>query len=109
LEYWAEKDTLAISVVTYAELAAGARTREWINEQLATFQIVDLDPDSAWRAGMAFRQYKSARGESEPVLPDFLIRGQAAANNWRHLTNDRRRTRVFPDVDWLWPDETPIS
>ena len=36
LEYWAELDTLAPSVVTYAELAAGARTREGVNEQLAT-------------------------------------------------------------------------
>jgi hypothetical protein len=38
------------------------------------------------------------------VLPDFLIRAQAAALNCRHLTNDRRRLRAFPEVDYIFPD-----
>ncbi len=39
-----------------------------------------------------------------PVLPDFLIRGQAAALNLPHLTNDRRRLAVWPDVDFMFPE-----
>jgi predicted nucleic acid-binding protein len=34
------------------------------------------------------------------VLPDFFIRAQAAVRNLRHLTNDRRRLKSFPDVDF---------
>jgi predicted nucleic acid-binding protein len=103
LEHWAGKDDLAVSSVTYGELAAGARTRESVDEWLSGFRRVDLDFDAAWRAGVAFRQFKPGKGESEPVLPDFLIRGQAVALGCQHPTNDRRRRRVWPDMDWLVP------
>jgi predicted nucleic acid-binding protein len=103
LDYWAGRDQLAISAVTYAELAAGARNREGVDEDLRPFQRIELDFDSAWRAGQRFRQYRPAKSES-PVLPDFLIRGQAAALNLPHLTNDRRRLAVWPDVDFIFPE-----
>jgi len=38
------------------------------------------------------------------VLPDFLIRAQAAALDCKHLTNDRRRLAAFPDVEFIFPD-----
>ncbi len=103
LDYWAGQDQLAVSSVTYAELAAGARNREGVDEDLRPFQRIELDFDSAWRAGQRFRQYRPAKGDS-PVLPDFLIRGQAAALSLPHLTNDRRRLAVWPDVDFIFPD-----
>jgi len=103
LDYWAGRDQLAISAVTYAELAAGARNREGVDEALRPFQRIELDFHSAWRAGQRFRQYRPAKSES-PVLPDFLIRGQAAALNLPHLTNDRRRLAVWPDVDFVFPE-----
>ncbi len=68
---------------------------------------MELDFNSAWQAGQRFRQYRPAKSES-PVLPDFLIRGQAAALNLLHLTNDRRRLAVWPDVDFIFP-ETRIA
>jgi hypothetical protein len=104
LDHWAGKDELAVSSATYAELAAGVRTRESLDEWLCGFRRLDLDFDAAWRAGVAFRQFRPGKGESEPVLPDFLIRGQAATLACRHLTNDRRRRNVWPDVDWVFPD-----
>jgi predicted nucleic acid-binding protein len=103
LELWAGLDQLAVSSVTYAELAAGARTQEGVDEDLKLFQRVDLDFDGAWRAGQRFRQYRPAKADS-PVLPDFFIRGQAAALNLRHLTNDRRRLHAWPDVDFIFPE-----
>ena len=103
LESWAGKDVLAVSSVTYAELAAGARNREGVDEDLKPFQKIELDFDSAWRAGQRFRQLRPSKQDA-PVLPDFLIRGQAAALELRHLTNDRRRLAVWPDVDFLFPD-----
>jgi predicted nucleic acid-binding protein len=99
IEHWAQRDRLAVSTVTYGELAAGGRTREAVDEDLRDFETIPLDPDAAWRAGRAFRQYR--RKESDgPVLPDFFIRAQAAVLNLPHLTNDRRRIKVFPDVDF---------
>jgi predicted nucleic acid-binding protein len=98
----AGRDQLAVSAVTYAELAAGARTREAVDEALRGFHFMPLDSDAAWRAGVAFRQYQR-RDEDKPVLPDFFIRAQAATKNLPHLTNDRRRRIQWPDVDFIFP------
>jgi predicted nucleic acid-binding protein len=100
--HWAGRDELAISSVTYAELAAGARTREAVDEDLKGFSHLELDFASAWRAGLAFRQYRPSQAD-QPVLPDFFIRAQAAMMNLPHLTNDRRRLRPWPEVDWIFP------
>jgi len=101
---WAGEDQLAISSVTYAELAAGGRTREAVDEDLRIFQRMDLDCEAAWRAGVAFGRGHPGKKEVKPVLPDFLIRAQAAALGCRHLTNDRRRLGSFPEVEFLFPD-----
>jgi predicted nucleic acid-binding protein len=100
--HWAGRDQLAISSVTYAELAAGGRTREAIDEDLKDFARLELDFSSAWRAGHAFRRYRPSDADM-PVLPDFFIRAQAAVMNLPHLTNDRRRLAVWPDVDFVFP------
>jgi predicted nucleic acid-binding protein len=105
LIYWAERDGLGVSSVTFAELAAGARNREGVEEDLQAFARVDLNFDAAWRAGMAFRQYRSKGEDDRTVLPDFLIRGQAAVLGCRHLTNDRRRLKSWADVDVVFPEE----
>jgi hypothetical protein len=99
LEGWARRGPLAVSCVTCGELAAGGRTRDAVEEDLRNFEKLPLDTEAAWRAGMAFRQYRR-RDTDDPVLPDFFIRAQAAVLNLRHLTNDRRRIRVFADVDF---------
>lgn len=99
IEHWAQRGRLAVSCVTFGELAAGGRTREAVDEDLRDFEKIPLDANAAWRAGMAFRQYRR-KDSDDPVLPDFFIRAQAAALNLPHLTNDRRRTKSFPDVDF---------
>jgi predicted nucleic acid-binding protein len=103
IRYWAGHDELAISSVTYAELAAGARTREGVDEDLSGFARLELDFACAWRAGHAFRKHRSSRTDIT-VLPDFFIRAQAAELNLRHLTNDRRRLVTWPDVDFIFPE-----
>ena len=103
LDLWAGRDQLAVSSVTYAELAAGARDQEGVNEDLRPFHRIDLDFEAAWRAGQRFRQYRPTKSDA-PVLPDFFIRGQAAALNLAHLTNDHRRLAVWPDVDFIFPE-----
>lgn len=99
---WAGRDELAVSSVTYAELAAGGRTRDAVDEDLEGFLLLELDFAAAWRAGQAFRQHHLGK-EKAPVLPDFFIRAQAATLNLRHLTNDRRRLGAWPDVDFIFP------
>jgi predicted nucleic acid-binding protein len=103
IERWAHRQRLAVSSVTYGELAAGGRTREAVEEDLRDFEKVPLDTSAAWRAGMAFRQY-CRKDSDDPVLPDFFIRAQAAVLNLPHLTNDRRRIKSFPDVDFEFVD-----
>jgi predicted nucleic acid-binding protein len=102
LNYWRTQDELAVSSVTCAELAAGGRTLEAINHDLSDFYQVDLDWQAAFRAGQAFGRFHPAKRD-KPVLPDFLIRAQAAVFGWPHLTNDHRRLRVFPEVEFLFP------
>ena len=101
---WAGKDSLAISSVTYAELAAGARTKEGVDEELSGFKRIDLDFDSAWRAGQAYRKFRPSK-QNMRVLPDFFIRAQAAVLNLPHLTNDRRRLQFWPEVDFILPED----
>ena len=99
----AGRETLAVSSVTYAELAAGGRTQEGIDDDLKMFRRIDLGFDAAWRAGLAFaRAYPKAK-DRKPVLPDFFIRAQAAALGCKHLTNDRRRMAAFPEVEFIFP------
>ena len=72
IERWIQQDQLAVSAVTFAELAAGSRTREHVEAALGIFERLDVDFNSAWRAGQAFRQYRRKQND-DPVLPDFLI------------------------------------
>ena len=83
-------------------MAAGARTREAVDEELGEFIRIELDFPSAWRAGQAFRQHRPGKSEGA-VLPDFFIRAQAAVLGMRHLTNEHRRMAAWPDVDFLFP------
>jgi predicted nucleic acid-binding protein len=103
LNYWAGQTRLAVSAVTYAELAAGGRSQEAINEDLALFDRFDLDFNAAWNAGHAFARTPVGKTPRKPVLPDYLIRGQAKAAGCRHLTCDRRRLSAFPEVEFLFP------
>ncbi len=100
---WAGRDELAVSSIAYGELAAGARTREAVDEALRGFVRVDLDFNASWRAGQAFRKHRPTKSDT-PVLPDFLIRAQAAVLGIRHLTNDRRRLAAWTDVEFLFPE-----
>ena len=104
LERWLEaREELVVSNITYAELAAGGRTRESVDEDLLKFAKLLLDWESTWRAGQAFRRWGQAtgHGRGKPVLPDFFIRAQAAVYGLPLLTNDGRRRTAFPEVDFL--------
>ena len=85
LSSWAGKDQLAVSSVTYAELAAGARSQEGVDEDLQPFERLELTFEAGWRAGQRFRQYRPAKAESV-VLPDFFH--SRAGSGVEHSTPD---------------------
>lgn len=103
LLHWANQEELAISALTYAELAAAGRTKEGLDEILSGFTRIEFDFAAAFRAGQAFGRWNPGR-KKKPVLPDFLIRGQASVLDLRHLTNDRHQRQAFPEVDFLFPE-----
>lgn len=92
------EDEVAVSVVTLAELGAGGRTAEAIEEDLRGFVLVELKAEGALVAGRVFS--RTPRTQSVP-LPDYFIRAQAATRGWKHLTNDRRRLSWWPEVEFL--------
>ena len=96
------KGPCAVSSVTFAELAAGGRTREAVDEELEIFTRWELSFDEAWIAGMAFGRTYARKEKSGPVLPDFFIRAQAQARECMHLTNDHRRLAAFPQVEFVF-------
>lgn len=93
------EDEVAVSVVTLAELAAGGRTREAIEQDLRGMVLVEVTGEDAWLAGQVFA--RTPRKQLVP-LPDFFIRAQAAERGWKHLTNDRRRLSWWPDVEFIF-------
>lgn len=92
-------DQVAVSVVTLAELAAGGRTREALDQDLRGMVVVEVTAADAWHAGQVFA--RTPRKQLVP-LPDFFIRAQAAERGWQHLTNDRRRLAWWPGVDFIF-------
>ncbi len=93
------QDDVAVSVVTLAELAAGGRTREAIEEDLRGMLFVEVTSDDSYTAGRVFAQ--TPRKQLVP-LPDFFIRAQALERGWKHLTNDRRRIAWWPQIEFLF-------
>lgn len=72
---------------------------------------VEIEPlcnNSAYRAGMAFREYRKRRDRSgaKTILPDFLIGGHAEELGATILTRDPRFYRsYFPKVPLIAPSK----
>ena len=58
----ASRDTLAVSSVTYAELACGARNREGVDEALKGFERLKVDFSDAWRPWHSYWFYPRRTG-----------------------------------------------
>lgn len=102
----------AINCVTLAELYAGPRRGEDIEEDMrsAGVAIFDLPVAAAAICGRAYRRYRLARtrssgGEAPTVpLPDFFIGAHAELMRWKLATRDAQRYRLyFPVVELIEP------
>ena len=106
-------------------LLASARGRVAINHivlaetaphfgELAAFKgklaeiLIGIEPltdDGAYRAGLAFIDYRKRRAAAKSVLADFLIGGHAASLGAAILTRDPRVYRsYFPSVPLITPN-----
>lgn len=97
---------LRINLVVFAETCS-----RFTNRSLAVkivdeldLEIADLTLDDAFRAGLAFREYRRKGGPRQSILPDFLIGGQAANRGWPILTRDSKRfLTYFPEIEVIDP------
>jgi hypothetical protein len=106
----------AINCITLAELYAGPRRGEEIEEDMrqAGIAVVDLPVAAAAICGRAYRRYRLARrrsggGKAPSVpLPDFFIGAHAELMGWKLATRDVERYRIyFPAVELIEPATTP--
>jgi hypothetical protein len=68
--------------------------------------MVELTHEDAFRAGIAFQEYRRKGGPRQSILPDFLIGGQAANRGWPILTRDSKRfASYFPELTIIDPLE----
>jgi predicted nucleic acid-binding protein len=102
----------AINCVTLAELYAGPRRGDQIEEDMrrAGIAILDLPLGAAAICGRAYRHYRLARTRSgggkasSMPLADFFIGAHAELMAWQLATRDLERYRVyFPAVELIDP------
>jgi hypothetical protein len=102
----------AINSITLAELYAGPRRGEEIEEDMrqAGIVVLDVPVGSAAICGHAYRRYRLARtrsggGNAPSVpLPDFFIGAHAEFMGWKLATRDVERYRIyFPAVELIEP------
>jgi predicted nucleic acid-binding protein len=102
----------AINCVTLAELYAGPKRGEEIEDDMrrAGIVVLDLPVDAAAICGRAYRRYRLARTRSgggkapSMPLPDFFIGAHAELMGWKLATRDVERYRIyFPTVELIEP------
>jgi predicted nucleic acid-binding protein len=102
----------AINCVTLAELYAGPKRGEEIEEDMrqAGIAVLDIPAAAAAICGRVYRHYRLARrrsGEGRAAsipLPDFFIGAHAELLGWKLATRDVERYRIyFPAVDLIEP------
>lgn len=92
--------------VVYAELAAGFANEEDCSDFVERLGLLHsaMSRHALWRAGRAFRVYRTRGGARTNVLPDFFIGAQAAALGIPLLTRDAGRyATYFPEVALITP------
>lgn len=101
-----------ISVMTLAELCAGAREPENVEPEIKRLGITvhDVPAAVAVVCGQAYRRYVTARRDSggtappKMPLPDFFIGAQAEIMGWKIATRDQERfKKYFPKVTLVTP------
>lgn len=103
----AERATLAINAIVYAEVSIGYDSIEALDAALppALFRRLSLPFEAGFLAGKSFLSYRKRGGARATPLPDFYIGAHAAIEKLALLTRDAARYRTyFPTVETLAPE-----
>ncbi|MBI5015997.1 MAG: type II toxin-antitoxin system VapC family toxin [Deltaproteobacteria bacterium] len=102
----AERGSLVINPIIYAEVSIGFRRIEELEEALPvhTFRRAPVPWETGFLAGKAFLSYRTNRGTRRTPLPDFYIGAHAAVAGFTLVTRDAARYRTyFPTLPILAP------
>ena len=97
----------AVNAVVYAEFSLGFGTKDCCDAELDLLGVViePLPIAAAFRAGVAFREYRRLGGARSSLLPDFFIGAHASILSAPLLTRDAARYRTyFPEVELIAPE-----
>ncbi len=98
---------LVINPLIYAEVSAGYKTIEEVEEALPTaiFRREPLPYEAGFLAAKAFVDYRRRGGARTAPLPDFYIGAHAAVRRYRVITRDTARLRTYyPSLELLAPN-----
>ena len=97
---------LVINPIIYAEISNAFKTEAELARYVSPtdFLRMPLPFEAAFRAGRAFRSYRSRGGNKSAPLPDFYIVAHAEVEGLVLLTRDAARyTTYFPKVKLISP------
>ena len=91
LENAFEEGSLIINDIVYAELALQFGARESLDNAIAKLglQVLPLDRDISFNAGVRWKAYRKAGGKRDRILADFIIGAHAQLKADKLLSRDR--------------------
>ncbi len=101
-----DRAPLLINAIIYAEFSLGFATNADCDAEIERLGVVfaDLPKSAAFRAGLAFLEYRRRGGARSSPLPDFFIGAHASVLRAPILTRDVARYRTyFPEVEVVGP------
>ena len=91
LEKAYNQGSLIINEVIYSELAPQFSNKLLLDTALRTLsiRIISLDLETAYHAGLIWKEYRNQGGRRNRILPDFIIGAHAQKHAESLLTRDR--------------------
>jgi predicted nucleic acid-binding protein len=100
----ADRSTVAINAIVFAEVSVKFERIESADAALADFTREPLPYEAGYLAGKAFLAYKRRGGAKRSPMPDFYVGAHALIGGMQLLTRDVRRYRpYFPALKIVGP------